>query len=359
MRKRIKIIGAIGLALLMLAAAGTYGAWWWMGRPLYQPGDLATGEGLASPLEPPSDGHLPGRFDVATGISLHTFERGEGPVVLVVHGGPGMPPYESFDGLDRLSDRYRFVYYHQRGCGESTRPIDRFEGRNVGAHIQQLDAALGLAEQVADIERIRRLLGEEQLIVLGHSYGGFLAALYAAEFPQRVRALVLVSPAELVEFPPPSGGLYAQVEAQLPAEMADDYAAYQERLFDFNALWAQSDEELVALQEEFTPYYLAAMESKGQTPPDAEQASRGAGGWMVWAQFMAMGRSHDYRPALAEVTAPALVIHGADDMQPEYASRRYTDYLSETQFEVIEGAGHFAFVEQPDLFARVVGDYLP
>ena len=46
--------------------------------------------------------------------------------------------------------------------------------------------------QLADIERLRRASGETSLILIGHSFGAFLAALYATEFPERVRAPVLV-----------------------------------------------------------------------------------------------------------------------------------------------------------------------
>ncbi len=56
--------------------------------------------------------------------------------------------------------------------------------------MQTLEQTLGISAQVADIERIRRILGEEKLIMVGHSFGGFLASLYAAEFPEHVARMV-------------------------------------------------------------------------------------------------------------------------------------------------------------------------
>ena len=75
-------------------------------------------------------------------------------------------------------------------------------------HIGRLLPAMGYyPEQVADIERVRRLLGQERLTVIGHSFGGFIATLYAVEFPERVDRLILVSPWLPWYSPPPGDGL--------------------------------------------------------------------------------------------------------------------------------------------------------
>jgi len=71
-----------------------------------------------------------------------------------------------------------------------------------------------------------------------------------------------------------------------------------------------------------------------------------------------MGQRHDYSKALADVDAPVLVIHGAEDLQSEAASRLYSDAFPNAEFVVIQNASHFAFEEQPDQFAQVVADFL-
>jgi proline iminopeptidase len=47
----------------------------------------------------------------------------------------------------------------------------------------------------------RTILGGGKLMLVGHSFGGFLASLYAAEFPQHVKALILIAPADVLVFP--------------------------------------------------------------------------------------------------------------------------------------------------------------
>jgi pimeloyl-ACP methyl ester carboxylesterase len=79
---------------------------------------------------------------------------------------------------------------------------------------------------------------------------------------------------------------------------------------------------------------------------------------MVQAMYMSMGQRHDYRAALKPVNAPVLVIHGEKDLQPEKASRMYAQAFPNAEFKVIGNASHFAFSEQPEEFAAVVGEFL-
>ena len=65
-----------------------------------------------------------------------------------------------------------------------------------------------------------------------------------------------------------------------------------------------------------------------------------------------------YTDALNDVSAPVLVLHGSDDLQTEDASRVYVDAFPNAQFQVIQDATHFPFVEEPEQFATVVAEFL-
>jgi len=223
--------------------------------------------------------------------------------------------------------------------------------------MQTLDRTLGIAAQIADIERIRQILGDDKMILVGHSFGGFLASLYAAEFPEHVRALILVAPAEMLVMPPASGGLFAQVKPLLPDAMKPEYDAYLKRYLDYGVIFGKTESELAALNTDFARYYSIAANQKGFAVPASSQPAD-AGGWMVHAMYISMGLRHDYRAALKSVTAPVLVIHGDKDLQPEQASRSYVDVFQNAEFRVIPNAGHFVFNDQPETFASVVGAFL-
>jgi 2-hydroxymuconate-semialdehyde hydrolase len=66
----------------------------------------------------------------------------------------------------------------------------------------------------------------------------------------------------------------------------------------------------------------------------------------------------DWTGAMRAVAAPVLVVHGANDLQPERASRLYAEVMPNAQFRVIAGASHFPHIEKPDEFAGVVGEFL-
>ena len=350
-RKTILIIvGSLVLIIAILAG----GFWYMSTQPLYRPGMVRAGENLRAPLTPPSQPAGSEAWLVEPGIELAHFAAGDGRNVLVIHGGPGEPFAQPISGLQPLTDAYRFHYYDQRGCGGSSRPIDRFASPNLYENMQTLDRTLGLGAQLADIERIRQILGDDKLILIGHSWGGFLASLYAAEFPEHVEALVLVSPANTLVMPQPDAesDLFTAVRVRLPAEKQAEFDAFMEEYMDFNSLFTKSEADLVAMNRKFGEYYVDAIDM-----PSSDQSPQ-PGGWMVWAQYVSMGQRHDYRKALESVTVPVLVIHGADDLQSESASRMYAEAFPNAEFAVIQNASHFSFEEQPKQFAGLVEDFL-
>ncbi|MBM3125789.1 MAG: alpha/beta hydrolase [Chloroflexi bacterium] len=348
-RKLLLIIGTIVLALIVIAG----GFWYMSTQPLYNPGMVRE---MGASLTPPNQLAESEKWLVQSNIEINHFAVGEGRNVLVIHGGPGMPFLEPMSGLEPLTREYRFHYYDQRGCGESTRPVDRFESTNTYQNMLELDRTLGLGAQIADIERIRQILGDDKLILVGHSWGGFLASLYAAEFPEHVDALILISPANTLVMPQPDADsdLFASVRVKLPSDQQAEFDAFMKEYMNFNTLFQKSDAELVAMNEKFGEYYVQAVDVENTPMPKQGKP----GGWMTWGMYISMGQRHDYRNALKSLTAPVLVIHGADDLQSEAASYQYVDALPNAEFAVIENAGHFSFEQQPDEFATVVSQFL-
>lgn len=345
----------ITVGVLLLVVGIIAGGFWYVStQPMYKSGMVREMGTLLTPPDQPTENET---WLVEGNIELAHFAVGEGRNVLIVHGGPGQPFTQPLSGLEPLTSVFRFHYYDQRGCGESTRPIDRFESQNMYENMKALDTSLGLGAQIADIERIRQILGDDKLILMGHSWGGFLASLYAAEFPEHIDALILVSPANTLVMPQPDAesDLFAAVRAKLPADEQAEFDTFMQDYMDFNALFQKSESELVAMNEQFGTYYLrvADVDTQLQTTPQGKP-----GGWMVWAGYVSMGQRHDYRAALREVDVPVLVIHGADDLQSEAATRLYVDAFPNTEFAVIENAGHFSFEEQPGQFSSIVKSFL-
>jgi proline iminopeptidase len=134
--------------------------------------------GALRTLYPPIEPYASAMLDVGDGHSIY-YERvgtaGAKPAIFL-HGGPGggiAPEHR------RLFDPalYDVMLFDQRGCGRST-PHAGLEA-NTTWHL------------VADIERLRQIMGVEKWLVFGGSWGSTLGLAYAETHPERVSALIL------------------------------------------------------------------------------------------------------------------------------------------------------------------------
>lgn len=114
-------------------------------------------------------------------VTLHAESWGSetAPVLICVHDGPG-GDYRSLLALKSLSDRFRVIFYDQRGSGLSARVATN---------------RLSIAESLKELEGIADHFSPGRPVYLfGHGWGGMLAAAYARRYPQRVRGLILAEP---------------------------------------------------------------------------------------------------------------------------------------------------------------------
>src|SRR2546425_11336986 len=134
------------------------------------------------------------------GVRLFTRRAGDGPPVVVLHGGPGAHHDYLLPQYDLLARGRTLLYYDQRGGGRS--PVGR-------------DTPVGWREHVADLEALRRHWSIDRLTLLGYSWGGLLAVLYWLEHPERVGRLARPPPA------PPPRARRAALDRRFAARMAD------------------------------------------------------------------------------------------------------------------------------------------
>jgi proline iminopeptidase len=115
------------------------------------------------------------------GNSLYARAIGQGPPVIVLHGGPDFDHRYFLPDLDRLGDSYRLIYYDQRGRGQSAANVRPEE--------------VSLTSDIDDLDRVRAHFGIEAPLLLGHSWGAVLALEYALRHQARVSGLILMNPA--------------------------------------------------------------------------------------------------------------------------------------------------------------------
>ena len=108
------------------------------------------------------------------------------PVLLWLHGGPGgaeRPLFRHFNGS--LEDHLVVAYWDQRGAGRSFDPEADPRRLTIARHLADLDLV---------VDHLRRTYDEDEIALIGHSWGGALGLLYAAEHPGKVAAFIGVAP---------------------------------------------------------------------------------------------------------------------------------------------------------------------
>jgi proline iminopeptidase len=118
-------------------------------------------------------------FDPPAGVAVRP-----DPVVYL-HGGPGVRqgPFDQDTYGSLAANGFRVFLYDQAGSGLS----------GFLPHLRDYT----VARSVADLEEVRRRIGAEKLILIGHSWGSTLAASYMAKFPTHVSKVVFHSPGAL------------------------------------------------------------------------------------------------------------------------------------------------------------------
>lgn len=146
-------------------------------------GCLPGEEGRLVPLTVVDDPALP-RFETADGRLLHlrAFGPEDGDVLVMLHGGPG-GDHRGYLHFEQAFPDHRVILYDQRGSGLSERvPDEELDGPHLAAELDQIATAFS---------------PDAPIVLMGHSWGGALAAYYVEAHPDRVSKLILVEPGAL------------------------------------------------------------------------------------------------------------------------------------------------------------------
>ena len=266
------------------------------------------------------------------GVSLFERRTGNGPEVIVLHGGPGAHHDYLLPGFDRLATGRTLVYYDQRGGGRSS--VAR-------------DVPVGWREQVNDLEALRDVWGLEHLTLAGYSWGALLAMLYAVTYPARVASLALISPAPAARAERVGYEVALAARGNTPALQAARVALHASGLRSANLIaYNQQLFELAVagyFHEPSRAHELTPFRITGRT----QQA--------VWNS---LGDDFDLRPALARLEIPALVVHGDDDPIP-IASAAATATALRAPLTILPDCGHVPYVEAPEAFVSALDSFLP
>ena len=236
-----------------------------------------------------------------------------GPLVVLLHGGPGVAGYLA-PVARGLASSFRVLEPLQRGSGSE---------------------ALTVARHVADLHEIVESRGEGTRPALtGHSWGAMLALAYAAAHPGRVAALALVG---CGTFDPAAR---RRLQAIREARLNDSLRQRLDRLTDKFPDPDQRLSMLGSLIQQVDSYELVPSASEVEAC-DARAHQE------TWEDMLRLEEEGVYPAAFAAIEAPVLMLHGADDPHPGRMIRASLEpHLPQLRYREWERCGHYPWLEK-------------
>ncbi|WP_172800357.1 MULTISPECIES: alpha/beta hydrolase [unclassified Mycobacterium] len=277
--------------------------------------------------------------------------------VIVVGGGPGEAVVSDpanagpFRGLTRLG--YEVYLYDQLGAGLSARLNDP-AGYTVARHVDDLDA-------------IREQLNANEMILVGASWGGSLIGSYLAAHPTRVARAVLTSPAPMDYARWPDAG---DIAARLPDEARQRAERLMPNNFRF-MIWyllgsinpraahdLLPDSEADAYFDTFLTIVRPATVCDPTKLPETFGTGNGLYANVFTVRDAVSGAQSAVPQQLRSNDTPVLIITGTCNYVPWEPTAEYATTLPRATLVCLPHAGHDADVDQPDLYRRLVQDFL-
>ncbi len=268
--------------------------------------------------------------------SLYYKAVGSGDPIVVLHGGPGFDHRQFLPFIWDLAQGHRVILYDQRGTGLSSGPVD--------------SASINIDTFIGDVEAIRKAFGIEQMNLLGHSWGGILAMHYSMRHGDKLKSLILASTTATVE-------AFAEMRTTYEGNRAPGDARLLEEIYASDGF--QNDDP-VAVEKFwrvfFKPYFAdQAMVAKMdlQFTENTIKNSNAVAG----AVLQSIGE-FDLHEDLKSLRCPTLIIHGDEDpMHYKYGQRIHAS-IEGSELVIVEGAGHWLFVDGTEVFSRSILAFL-
>lgn len=261
--------------------------------------------------------------------------EGNRNTIFTIHGGRGAGDHKSdFKAYRALADEYRVISYDQRGHGKTT------------------DTPPFTFDRLADdIELLRgHFCGDEQCIVIGGSFGGFIALTYALRHPGSYSKLILRGTGPSFQTEVEALEIMKQRRHRVPS-LSD---AMIDKLFSDRI---ESDLEFRLIWLAMQPLY-----SENFDPDAAFEHTRDMDVHVgphndlykpdQWAEW-------DVRPRLGEIAAPVLIVVGENDwICPPSQSRVMAERIPNARMEIVPDANHAVHIQRADVVMPMIREFL-
>jgi proline iminopeptidase len=281
---------------------------------------------------------IPGEYGVRlNGVDIHYTVRGLGPVMFAHSGGPGTDS-RLWDNYAHIDDFVTLVALHPRGSGLS--------GPAAGH-------AYLLPDYASDLEALRVHLGLSKPIVMGWSHGGMVVQQFASTYPDSLSKLILFDTSAYI------GDFLSDMEAAV--QEFKDEPWFEKSFAALKAEWDdeyETDEDMARLWAEEMKFYFKKFDERAES---YHQRTKDLPVRIAPLKTFndKEAATMDLRPQLKNIKVPTLVMVGRHDFITNVAmAEEMVKHIPNARLEIFEDSGHFALVEEPEKFYRVIKEFV-
>lgn len=258
------------------------------------------------------------------------------PVCFILHGGPGGEHLGFKPYLSPLSEHMQLIYLDMRGCGRSDRgPKSTYT----------------LDNNIDDLEALRKYLGLEKVVILGHSYGGMVAQSYALRYPDSVSALLLIATT-------PGRGFDEQALRIVEEIGTEEQKQYAHMMFAGEMKTQEQMNEFWVVMDSLYSY-LARGKVKTEAEKELIRKKKSSFNFEVANEGLKFLETFDVVDQLPLISCPVLVMGGKYDwITPADASILIAEKIPASELLIFEKSCHQIFVDENEKFNHEIISFI-
>ena len=269
---------------------------------------------------------------------LYYHEYGKGETIVLLTGGPGNSCSQLSDMAAKISTNHRVILLEERGTGLSIPvPLD--------------SNTINLQTAISDLNLLLDHLGLKEAILCGHSWGATLALYFAATFPERVKALIIIAPSSML--------MGTELRQTLQFNRTAKWSEKENKRMEILTRKMNSDELTDDEAKEYRYLilsgFVANMERIDSLMPYMDVPRNQKTQQLI---FKDVAKSKiDLRTSLASFKKPVYIIDGRQDIL-SFADYEYKISYPSYELHWIQDCGHYPMFEQPEAFYNILFDIL-
>ncbi|MFD3157847.1 alpha/beta fold hydrolase [Haloimpatiens sp. FM7330] len=289
------------------------------------------------------------------GKHIYTEILGEdsSPVLLFIHGGPGgigVADFIQYQG-DRLSKNFKVIALEQRGVWRSEAILD--------------EEHISLEDIIEDFEELRKILHINKWSLLSHSFGGYLAVLYANLYPDSIEYMIYECPS--FDFALSERSMLNAAANELiklgNLALAEDYFKALREITDYreinrllmkvlndlgancnNYMWFGNDKQII------DRIAMSTNDAKNLWNKSAKTRIKLLKDWRVYNNVFT---------ELSNINKPSLLIKGKyDPITCKVQTAEFMKRVQDKQVVTFNFSGHYVRIEEPDKYCEVITSYI-